>query len=91
MGKQFSSFILNHIICQFGIPHAILIDNALYFKNHILDELCEKFHIIQHSLSIFYPQGNGQEEATNKTIINILKRIVNDIGRDWHLEINPTL
>lgn len=90
-GKQISSFILNHIISQFGIPHAILIDNALYFKNQIIDELCDKFHIIHHSSSIYYPQGNGQAEATNKTIINILKKTVNDIGRDWHLQLNPTL
>ena len=48
-------------------------DNALYFKNQIIDELCEKIYIIHHSSSIYYPQGNGQVEATNKTIINILK------------------
>ena len=90
-GKQISSFILNHIIFRFGIPHAILINNALYFKNQIIDELCEKFHIIHHFSSIYYPQGNGQAEATNKTIINILKRTVNDIGRDWHLQLNPAL
>lgn len=90
-GKQISSFIINYIICQFGIPHAILTDNSLYFKNHIIDELCENFHIIHHSSSIYYPQGNSQAEATNKTIINILKRTINDIGRDWHLQLNLTL
>ena len=82
IGKNNSSFILNHIIFWFGIPNAILIDNDLYFKNQIIDELCERFHIIHHSSSIYYPQGNGQEEAINKNIITILKRTVNDIGRD---------
>lgn len=37
MGKKISSFILNHIIFHFGIPHAILTNNALYFKNQIID------------------------------------------------------
>ena len=66
-------------------------DNALYFKNKIIDELCEKFHIVHHSSSIYYPQGNGQAEATNKTIINILKRIINDIGiYSWTPPFEPT-
>lgn len=90
-GKKISSFILNHIICRFGIPHVVLTYNALYFNNQLIDELCEKFFIIHHSSSIYYPQGNDQVEATNKTIINILKRTVNNIGRDYHLQLNLSL
>ena len=66
-------------------------DNDLHFKNQIVDKLCEKFHIIHCSSLIYYPQGNGQSEATNKNIINILKRIINDTGRDWHLQLDPSL
>ena len=28
IGKQISMFILNHIICRYGIPHAIITDNG---------------------------------------------------------------
>ena len=30
-------------------------------------------------------------EETNKTLFRILKKVVNDSGRDWHLQINPAL
>lgn len=28
---------------------------------------------------------------SNKTISKILKKAVNDVGRDWHLQLNPAL
>ena len=54
-------------------------------------ELCEQFHIQHHFSSPYYPQGNGQVEASNKTIVKILKKTVNDAGRDWHIQLNPAL
>lgn len=39
----------------------------------------------------YYPQGNDQAEASNKTILKILKKIVNDTGHDWNLQLNPIL
>ena len=50
-----------------------------------------KFRITQHFFTRYYPQGNGQAEATNKTILKILKKTVDAAGRDWHLQIAPTL
>lgn len=80
--KQISMFILNHIICRYGIPQSIIIDNVKHFKNKDLKELVTKFYMIHHSSSIYYPQGNGQAEATNKNILNILKRKVDNSRRD---------
>jgi len=43
------------------------------------------------SLHPYYPQGNDQAEASNKTILKLFKKIVNDAGYDWHIQLNPTL
>eukprot|EP01018_Ginkgo_biloba_P005937 Gb_41744 [translate_table: standard] len=32
-GKQISKFILNHLICRYGIPSIIITDNGKSFKN----------------------------------------------------------
>ncbi|GLJ52311.1 hypothetical protein SUGI_1112680 [Cryptomeria japonica] len=69
----------------------IVIDNGLLFENEEVHELCDQFHIQHHFTTSYYPQSNGQEEATNKTILKILKKVVNEVGRDWHLQLNPTL
>ena len=36
--------------------------------------MCERYGIQFHHSSPYYPQGNGQAEATNKTLIKILKK-----------------
>ena len=36
---------------------------------------CKKFYITQTFSSIYYPQGNGQVEATNKILKSILAKI----------------
>lgn len=90
-GKQVALFILNHIICRYGIPLSIVTDNGGQFKNKDLDKLYEKFKIKQHWSSIYYPQGNGQVEVSNKNLLTILHRTVNKSGKDWYMQLNPTL
>ncbi len=90
-GKTVALFITNYIICRYGIPSSIITDNGGQFKNKDLKELCKKFKITQHWSSIYYPQGNGQAEASNKAILKIIHRTVSKSGRDWHLQINPAL
>ena len=90
-GKTIPLFITNYIIFWYGVPSSIITDNGGQFKNKDLKKLCKKFKITQHWSSIYYPQGNGQVEASNKAILKILHHTVCKSGRDWHLQINPAL
>ena len=67
-----------------------MMDNGTPFKNQEVATLCRKFRITQHFSTKHLPQGNGQAKATNKTILKILKKIVDAAGHDWHLQITPT-
>ena len=51
---------------------------------------CSKFRIHHHFSAPYYPQGNGQAEATNKILIRILERTV-ETGRDWHEKMHDAL
>jgi hypothetical protein len=88
---QVSKLILYHIICRFGIPVIIFADHGGNFENLNMDELCTSLHIHRHFSSLYFPQGNGQDEATKKALLKILKKVVNDFGHDWHLQINLSL
>lgn len=87
--KHIPKFILKYLICRYSVPQVIITNNGTPFKNEDVWELCNQFHIQHHFFTPYYPQ-NGQVEASNKTIIKILKKTIND-GRDWHLQLNPTL
>jgi hypothetical protein len=53
--------------------------------------MTNKFGIKLLHSTPYYAQSNGQAEASNKIIINILKKMVADNPRDWHNELYNTL
>ena len=45
---------------------------------------------LYHS-SPYYPQANGQAEASNKIIIRIIKRMIEDKPKEWHDRLSEAL
>ena len=90
-GSKIAEFISHHLICRFGILTQIITDNGKKFKNKEVLALCKAYHIQITFSTPYYPQGNGQPEATNKTIRSILVKTINDSHRDWHLQIPHAL
>jgi len=82
--KHIINFIKEYIICRFGIPQRLIMDNGENFIGKDIIEFCKKMKIDQRFSSIYYPQGNGQAEATNKIIKKILAKTIQQNGRDWH-------
>ena len=39
----------------------------------------------------FYAQANGQAEASNKVLISILEKMLEDNPRNWHIILSETL
>ena len=67
-------FMKANIIARFGILKVIVTDNGPQFISQELQGMCDRYGIQLHHSSSYYPQGNRQVEATNKTLIKILKK-----------------
>lgn len=80
--------ILNeNIISKFGTPDSIVFDNAKYFSFVKLTEFSLEYGIkLKHSMN-YYPQGNGLFEYTNKNLVNIIKKTVDQNPRCWHAKL----
>ncbi|GMP82090.1 hypothetical protein CsSME_00036554 [Camellia sinensis var. sinensis] len=61
----------------------MLSDNGTPFVNRHVGRLLNAFQIKQHKSIPYYPQGNGQAGATNKTIIRILSKMMDEAGGTW--------
>ena len=59
---------------RFGIPRAFISDNGTQFIGKKLKDLLEQLKIEFYNSTPSYPQCNGQAEATNKTIMNEIKK-----------------
>jgi transposase InsO family protein len=68
------NFLWKMIICRFGIPYALVTDNGTQFDCKPFHHWCAELKIRHFFSSVYYPQSNGQVEATNKTLVKILKK-----------------
>ena len=56
-----------------------------------MNKLCEKFNFKQHNPSMYNAPANGLAEAFNKTLGNLLKKVVAKSKRDWHERIGEAI
>eukprot|EP00253_Pinus_taeda_P007665 PITA_07665 len=78
------SFIENNILSCFGFPNKLIIDNATAFKSKRMVYFCHKYHIILVHLTAYHPQGNGLVESSNKSLVNIIKKLLEINKKSWH-------
>ncbi|XP_068338987.1 uncharacterized protein [Pyrus communis] len=73
------------------MPHYIIIDNGKQFPNRLVDKLCEKYKFKQHKSSMYHAPTNGLAEVFNKTLCNLLKKLIGRTKKDWHERISEAL
>ncbi|KAG7579052.1 Reverse transcriptase domain [Arabidopsis thaliana x Arabidopsis arenosa] len=86
-----NTFIWKNIICRHGVPYEIVTDNGPQFISHEFEAFCSDWGIKVSYSTPRYPQGNGQAEAANKTILSNLKKRLNHLKGGWYNELQPVL
>jgi len=84
-----AKFLYEHIFMRFGCPLTIVTDQGTHFINDAIRYFTDHF-ILKHTNSIvYYPQGNGHDESTNKVFGTLLTKLINENRNDWgeHLSI----
>ncbi|XP_073120769.1 uncharacterized protein [Henckelia pumila] len=71
--REVPNFLWKNIVCRFGIPHRLVSYNGRQFCGANVRSLCQEMKIEQVFTSGAYPQGNGQVEVTNRTIVQALE------------------
>ncbi|XP_024005004.1 uncharacterized protein LOC112082136 [Eutrema salsugineum] len=90
-GIDVKKFLWKFIICRHGVPYEIVTDNGTQFTSIIFTDFCAKWKIRLSFSTPRYPQGNGQAEATNKTIIDGLKKRLDTAKGTWADELDGVL
>jgi hypothetical protein len=82
---------LEDLITRFDCPSKIVTDNATSFRDKPLAKFCEQFRIKLIHSTPYYPQGNGLAESSNKSLIRIIKRLLEDNKKAWHSKLKFSL
>jgi transposase InsO family protein len=81
-------FVKEHIIYRFGIPQTITTDQGTQFTSSEFRECAESMGIKLLNSSPYYAQANGQAEASNKIIIKIIQKKIDQKPKRWHSVLN---
>ena len=73
-GDEGDQIYQKNILSKFNIPRAFISDNETQFNGKEVKDLLEQLKIEFYNSMQSYPQCNGQAEATNKTIMNEIKK-----------------
>lgn len=71
-------FIQRQIIYRYGILETIATDQGTMFTREKVVAFAQQYRIKMIHSSPYYAQTNGQAEATNKIIIDIIKRNIEE-------------
>ena len=74
-------FIKTQIIYLFGIPEIITRDQCTMFTGEKIKAFAQQFGFWLVHSSPYYAKANGQVEATNKVLIDIIKKAIEDKPR----------
>jgi hypothetical protein len=84
-------FLNENIFTRFGCPTKLVTDNAAAFRAKELVDMCESMGIqLVHSTS-YYPQGNGLAESSNKSLVRIIKKLLEDNKKSWDSKLKFAL
>jgi hypothetical protein len=69
-------FFWQNIICRYGVPQQITIDNAKYFDSDMFKDFFHQVGTKVAFTSVYHPQSNGVVERANALIFKAIKKII---------------
>jgi hypothetical protein len=84
-------FVKEHIIYRFGISQAITTDQGTQFTSSEFRDFAESMGIRLLNSSPYYDQANGQAKASNKIMIKIIQKKIDQKPKRWHSVLNEAL
>jgi transposase InsO family protein len=84
-------FLYENILSRFGSPKMIVIDNTTALKANALVDMCNSTGIKLVHSTPYYPQGNGLAESSNKSLIRIIRKLLEENQKSWHSKLKFSL
>jgi len=80
-------FLEKNILSRFGCPQQIVTDNAAAFISVKMIEFCQKCSILLHNSTPYYPQGNVLADSSNKSLVKVIKKTLEDHKKSWETHL----
>jgi transposase InsO family protein len=85
------NFIKEHVIHRFGIPQTITTDGGSVFISDEFKKFAADMGIKLIRSSPYYAQANEKAEASNQSLIKLIRRKIDEYLRRWHEVLSEAL
>ena len=75
--------LVAEVICRYGVPRVIHTDQVKDFDFKLIKALCELLEIEKNRTTPYHPESDGLVERLNKTLISMVRSLVDEDQRDW--------
>ena len=82
-GRTAADVIFNKFILQYGWPERLHHDQGGEFENRCFERLHQLSGIKSSHTTPYHPEGDGQVERMNRTMLNMLKCLEEEQKGDW--------
>jgi IS30 family transposase len=80
-------FFWQNIICLYGVPHHITVDNMKYFNNVMFKDFRQQIRMKVAFALVYHPQSNGAVEMANALIFEAIKKILKGEKKEKWAEV----
>ena len=78
----------DHFFSKYGFPDKIVTDQGTQFEGKLFTALCGVAKITKLRTTSYHPQGNGNCERFNSTLINMIRTLENEAKVKWTKHLN---
>jgi transposase InsO family protein len=82
-------FFWQNIICHYGVPQQIIVDNAKCFDSGMFMDFCYPVGTKVSFMSVYHPQSDGVVEQANALIFLATKKIFEGKKKGKWVEVMP--
>ncbi len=83
--------LFNDYALKFGFPQRIHHDQGGEFENQLVAQLKKSCGVAGSRTTPYHPQGNGQVERFNRTLLQMLKTLTNNQKTNWKESLNKLI
>ena len=89
--REVIEFITEYIIHRFSIPQTLTMDQGSSFISNEVRVFAESYKIKLLNSSPYYAQANGQAESSNKILIKLVKKKIEENPKRWREVLSEAL